>query len=429
MPASVSLLNPGTTAIGVGPESIFNVSADLEKGAISSFTFSSIFNRLTGDSLSNYVQPGKTIAFITAGSFRMRGRVFSIGKGVSENGSVTICVEDLRGFLRDSFIWYSNEPDDYEPEEGEEPEEKFRAKKGDSVTALVNAIVTNHNTFMTLIGSILYGRLTVSIDYSIRQQNPKLNSDLSLDGVSTYEALSMIFEDQGFEWDLFSLNSGLTIIVKKRITNSNGGGLICTGRNLKSSSKSINVQETYTAILPLGGYGYNGRRITLTNVDFSSSDAANKLSTDPTAIDRFVQKWDPEQQETVDAPDGEREGILAINSTLVSKFGLHVKAVCYDSAIANSDIDDDLASIRAELVKLAKKDAEKLNNDIVEWSVDAVDLSAVLGGASFNSLYALYTIQDTINDISVSNCRLIKMHKDFDDPTNSTFTFETPTTV
>ena len=418
MPASVSLLNPGTTAIGVGPESIFNVSADLEKGAISSFTFSSIFNRLTGDSLSNYVQPGKTIAFITAGSFQMRGRVFSIGKGVSENGSVTICVEDLRGFLRDSFIWYSNEPDDYEPEEGEEPEEKFRAKKGDSVTALVNAIVTNHNTFMTLIGSILYGRLTVNIDYSIRQQNPKLNSDLSLDGVSTYEALSMIFEDQGFEWDLLTLNSNLTITVKKRITNSNGGGLICTGRNLKSSSKSINVQETYTAILPLGGY-----------VDFSSSDAANKLSIDPTAIDRFVQKWDPVQQETVDAPDGEREGILAINSTLVSKFGLHVKAVCYDSAIANSDIDDDLASIRAELVKLAKKDAEKLNNDIVEWSVNAVDLSSVLGGASFNSLYAMYTIQDTINNISVSNCRLIKMHKDFDDPTNSTFTFETPTTV
>lgn len=428
MAVSVSLYN-GNQSIGVGGESIFNVTADLEKGAIGSFTFSSIFNQFTSNTLSNFVQPGKTIAMLSAGSFSMRGRVFSIGKGVSETGSVTICVEDVRGFLRDSFIWYSNEPDDYEPEEGEEPEEKFRAKKGDYVLTLVAAIVTNHNTFMTITDCLPYGRLSVSFDSSIRQQNPKLNSDLSLDGVSTYEALSMIFEDQGFEWDLISLTSSISITVQKKIINSSGGGLICTGRNLKAASKSINVQETYTAILPLGGYGYNGRRITLTNVDFSSSDASDKLSTDPTAIDRLIPKWDPERQETVDAPDGEREGILAINSTLVTKFGLHIKAVCYDSAIANSDIDDDLASIRAELVKLAKKDAEKLNNDIVEWSVDAVDLSAVLGGASFNRLYALYTIQDTINGISVSNCRLIKMHKDFDDPTNSTFTFETPTTV
>lgn len=428
MAVSVSLRN-GNDSMGVGGDSIFNVTADLEKGAIGSFTFSSIFNQFTSNTLSNFVKPGKTIAAITDGSFQMRGRVFSIGKGVSETGSVTICVEDLRGFLRDSFIWYSNEPDDYEPEEGEETEEKFRAKKGDYVISLVNAISTNHNTFMTILDNPDYSILSIEFDSSIIQQNPKLNSDLSLDGVSTYEALSMIFEDQGFEWDLINLNSNISITVKKKIINSNGGGLICTGRNLKSASKSINVQDTYTAILPLGGYGYNGRRITLTNVDFSSPDAEDKLSTDPTAIDRFVQKWDPEQQQTVDAPDGEREGILAINSTLVAKFGLHIKAVCYDSAIANSDIDDDIASIRAELVKLAKKDAEKLNNDIVEWSVDAVDLSAVLGGASFNSLYGVYTIQDTINSISVSNCRLIKMHKDFDDPTNSTFTFETPTTV
>lgn len=428
MAVSVSLHN-GDDTMSVSANSIFNVTADLEKGAIGSFTFSSIFNQFTSNTLSGFVQPGKTIALLTAGSFSMRGRVFSIGKGISENGSVTICVEDLRGFLRDSFIWYSNEPDDYEPEEGEEPEEKFRAKKGDNVIDLVAAIVTNHNTFMTITGCLPYGRLSVGFETSIQQQNPQLNSDLSLDGVSTYEALSMIFEDQGFEWDLINLTSNISITVQKKITNSSGGGLICTGRNLKSASKSINVQETYTAILPLGGYGYNGRRITLSNIDFSSPDAANKLADDPTAIDRFVRKWDPESQEMVDAPDGERQGILAINTRLEEKFGLHIKAVCYDSAIANSDIDDDLASIRAELVKLAKKDAEKLNNDIVEWSVNAVDLSSVLGGASFNSLYALYTIQDTINSISVTNCRLIKMHKDFDDQTNSTFTFETPTTV
>lgn len=428
MSVSVSLYN-GNQSIGVTANSIFNVTADLEKGAIGSFTFSSIFNQFTSDTLTNFVKPGKTIAALTAGSFAMQGRVFSIGKGISETGSVTICVEDMRGFLRDSFIWYSNEPDDYEPEEGEEPEEKFRAKKGDYVISLVNAIVTNHNIFMEITDCLPYGELSVSFSASIQQQNPKLNSDLSLDGVSTYEALSMIFEDQGFEWDLTSLISNISITVQKKITNASGGGLICTGRNLKSASKSINVQETYTAILPLGGYGYNGRRITLTNVDFSSPDAIDKLSTDPTAIDRLLSKWDPEQQEFVNAPDGEREGILAINSTLVSKFGLHVKAVCYDSAIVNSDIDDDLASIRAELVKLAKKDVEKLNNDIVEWSVTAVDLSDVLGGASFNSLYAMYTIQDTINNITASNCRLVKIHKDFDDPTNSTFSFEIPTTV
>lgn len=425
---SISLSNFGGLSGGIGPSTIFDVSLTMEKGSIYTFEASSITNEAgTGIRLTDLVIPGKTHATFTEGNTTiMAGRVFSIGNGINQHGAVSICCEDCRGYLRESFIWYSIEPDDAESEPGEIPDEKFRAKKGDLVRPLLNAIATNHNIFMTAC----YGEDTFGTMGNITGLDPTatLKNDLSLDGVSTYEALNLIFEDQGLEWDLSNLMGGIKIQCAKKLS-SPGGGIITSGRSLKSLAKTMNVQESYSAILPLGGFSYNERRLSLSNHDFNTQEAQAQLSSDPTAIDRFVQVWDSEKQEWADDPEGEREGILAINQALVAKFGLRIQVNIYDETSADFEDAEDIAEQRDVLVKLAKKDAEKLNNGIVEWSVEAADLSGVGIGPSFNALYGKYTITDSINGITVANARLIKMSKNYDDPSSSSFEFEIPTGV
>lgn len=431
---SISFTN-GNQSCSMGPGNIFDVSLTMEKGSIYTVDASSFSNIADNSNpnnpklFSSIIEPGKTIASVSEGSTSiMLGRVFSIGNGVSQHGSVSVCIEDCRGFLRESFIWYSIEPDDAEPEPGEIPDEKFRAKKGDDIADLLDAISDNHNLFMTTCYSNQLQAISQIYGISGLPQGAVLKHDLSLDGVSSLEAINLIFEDLGFEWDLNSLNGGISIQCAKKITNS-GGGDIVSGRSLKSASKTINVQESYSAILPLGGFGYCGRRLSLSNHDFNTTEAQAQLSSDPTAIDRFVQVYDPDTQQYIDDPEGEREGILAINSILVSKFGLRIMAVIYDETSADFEDADDIAEQREVLVKLAKKDAEKLNEGIVEWSVEAADLNGIGIGPSFNRLYGMYNISDSINHITVTNCRLIKINKNYDDPSSSTFEFEIPTAL
>lgn len=435
MSISVHFNDPSSgISVGIGQDRLFGVEVNMEAGIIHSLKFSSITQKCSYNdsgisaegSLSNIIVPSRTNVTLTEGeTIKFAGRVYSIGNGVEVTGSVQFACEDCRGYLKESFIWYSKDPDWYDDEENPDPNPKYRALMGDDVDSLITAIAINHNRWMGLTygwanqGAIFNGLTGLP-------EGATLNNDLALDGLSTYEALEQIFEDQGLEWDIaFPMGLGINLRCAERFTET--GGNITTGVNLKSFSRTEKASEIFTAILPLSGYGYNGRRLSLSNYDFNTNEGFSKLSTDPTAITRLVQVYDQSKGEFVDSPNGEREGILAINEALYNRFGLKIKVIIYDDIVCDSDLDEEIAYWRDILVTEALTDATLLNHDIIEWSCDAADLSNVIGGAAAFKLYGMYNISDRIGNLAVANCRMIKVHINYDDPSRSTCSFEIPT--
>lgn len=437
MSISISFNDPSSgISAGIGQDRLFGVEVNLEAGTIHSLKFSSITQAVSysrsGTSmegnLSDVIVPGRTNVTLTeGGSIKFAGRVYSIGNGVEVTGSVQFACEDCRGYLKESFIWYSKDPDWYDDEGNPDPPDKYRALMGDDVNALITAIAVNHNRWMGLTyGWANQGAMFMGL--AGLPEGATLNNDLDLDGLSTYEVLEQIFEDQGLEWDIvFPMSLGINLRCSLRFTDT--GGNITTGVNLKSFSRTEKASDIFTAILPLSGYGYNGRRLSLSNHDFNENEGFAQLSTDPQAITRIIQVYDQSKGEFVDSPNGEREGILAINEALYNRFGLKIEVVIYDDIVCDSDLDEEIAYWRDILVTEALTDAALLNHDIIEWSCDAADLSNVIGGAAAFKLYGMYNISDRIGQLAVANCRMIKVHINYDDKSRSTCSFEIPTAL
>lgn len=441
MALSVLFNNPKTGfGAGVGQDRLFGVEVNMEAGAIHSLKFSSITQKCNYSaggvsyegSLSDVVVPGLTTVILQDGdNVEFAGRVYSIGNGVEVTGSVQFACEDCRGYLKESFVWYSKDPDWYDEEGNPDPEPKYRAHAGDNVVPLLNRLAINHNRWMGLAygwsnrAAMING---ITGPWTPTHTTPVLNNDLNLDGVSTYEALEQIFSDIGVEWDIeFPMSLGINIRCSQRFIET--GGNITTGLNLKSFSRTEKADDLFTAILPLGGFGYNGHRLSLSNHDFNENEGYAQLSTDPDAITEIVQVYDPQQGQFIDSPDGERVGILAINETLYNRFGLKIEVVIYDDIVCDSDEDEEIAYWRNILVEEALTDAELLNNDIVEWSCDAADLHGIVGGAAPFNLYGMYNIADSVSGLHATNCRMIKVHMNYDDKSKSTCSFEIPTAL
>lgn len=442
MSISVHFNDPSTGfSAGIGPDHLFGVEVNMEAGTIHSLKFSSITQKVSYNAggismegnLSNVIVPSRTTVTLTEGNeIKFAGRVYSVGNGVEVTGSVQFACEDCRGYLKESFIWYSKDPDLYDEEGNPDLDQPYRAHAGDNVRPLVNALIDNHNRWMSLSygqnysAAMFSGIAWPSQDPAV--YNPILNNDLDLDGLSTYEALEQIFADQGLEWDIiFPMSLGIYLRCSQRFTET--GGNITTGVNLKSFSRTEKASDIFTAILPLGGFGYNEHRLSLSNHDFNTVEGYAQLSTDPDAITRLVQVYDTAKGEFVDSPNGEREGMLAINETLYNRLGLKIKVVIYDDIVCDSDLDEEIAYWRDILVTEALTDAALLNSDIIEWSCDAADLHNVIGGAAEFKLYGMYNISDRIGQLAVSNCRMIKVHINFDDKSRSTCSFEIPTVL
>lgn len=409
---------------------IFNVNLVQELGSITSFTFSTIATTVfaydggtgTDRPIRDILIPGKTlIRLYDNGNVIFIGRIYSMGKAVDGADTIRIICEDLRGYLRESFIFYSYDTDDDE-------DAQYRAKKDDDVQTLVNAIIENHNNYMEMTYNLVrhetYSEGNVCCEFKAVFGIPsgtKLKNDLSLDGMSTLEALEQIFEDMGFEYAVAGDSTPFIQLYCAKKINQGVGGTIETGKTLKSASRTENVQDMFSAILPLGGFGYSGRRLSLSNSDFPVSMNQGY----PTyTIDDLKPPQDPTQTNQ----DGERRVIYAVNSALYSKYGLRIKTVFYDDVTCDTDMPEDLAENRQKLVDLCKKDVEKLNQDVIEWSVEAADLSSVGIGPTY-VLFKTYTINDRINNITVNNARLIKIDRNYDEPANSSFEFEISTGV
>ena len=408
MSGSVSLksLASGGQTYGASISSMTDVHLKCEKNAIDSFECT-IHHGFRGSTMPfSAIRPLTFKLSYSDGRYRFIGRVHTVQYSSENGGQLKIIAEDTRGYLKDSFIFYGPESnDDIETIEEEEeiPEEErnySRPIKGREIIKTLNFIKDNHNAFIseTGIGGGIQGRLT---GFSLEDPTIKFKSNMDLDGMSTFDALDSIFSDIGYEWDLVSYADTISITAAKKIRSS-GTGLIKTGVNLNTFVRDIDLSDGYSAIMPFGGYGYNERRLTLSDEDMPNLPAGG-------SIDEYA-----------DENTGSRTCLWAVNQTLVSLSGLRIKPVIYDDIVAGDE--EELKEKRDELVKKAKDEAAGLASDYITYDISAYDLSSV-GGNNPYIMYGNYTVQDAVTSQTVTG-RLTGCDIDLTDPQGSSITIE-----
>lgn len=366
----------------------------------------------------NWLRPFCTMVTATDSyGIAFRGRVYSVDVDQDNNGTKSVICEGEQGFLKDSFIFPGSKNPNEETNENNNnsnvvisgksiyPTEYLdiaNPKSGTAVSDILAALVRVHNAFTStalhLDGYQLHGA-----------SGAKIKNNLELAGKSVHEAMDLIAEDTGLEWRAgriygngFKLEMAYTFGMVK--------GSITTGMNLKSISRSENLDGIYTAIMPLGGYCYDGKRLSLSS--FPSNDdikivgimGGNFLSYD-------------------DIDVGSRVRPFIKNTKLVSMYGLRIKIVIYDDISVSEP--SEFASKRDELLKRAQKDVSELAKEIISFSADAIDFAAsTIGGPGPElSVYNYYMVSDYITGINVK-LRLTQKDTNYDDILNPSLTFE-----
>ena len=369
----------------------------------------------------NWLRPFCTMVTATdGGSTVFRGRITNIETSQENNGTKSVTCEGEQGFLKDSFVFPgSKNPDEEEPEEEENegtgtgavvigtrsifPTEYLdiaNPKAGTSVQTILQALVRVHNSFT---GAELH------LDGYSYSGNAVLKNDLDLAGKSVYEAMDAIADDTSLEWRAGRIYGNGFKLEMARTFGSVKGSLT-TGLNLKSVTKQENLDNVFTAILPLGGYCYDGKRLSLTSYPCNDS---TKIVT--------VTRGDFMSYDDVKV--GSRGRPYITNPSLVKLYGLRIKLVIYDDISVTEPTE--YAVKRDELLKCAQREVAELAKEVVSFSADAFDFeSATIGGPGPElSVYNYYMVSDYITGINVK-LRLTQKDTNYDDVLNPTLTFE-----
>lgn len=383
----------------------------------------------------NWIRPFCTMVTVTDGSgIEFHGRVTNVETTQENNGTKHVICEGEQGFLKDSFVFPGSKNPDAEPEPEPEPEENesenqesqsetsnavdaviigghsayspdyldiANLKAGTNVSDVLAALVRIHNAF-TCAELHLDG-------YTLHPATIKIKNDIELAGKTVYEAMDAIAEDTGMEWRAGRIYSGVFKLEMAKTFGTTKGSLV-TGLNLKSVTKEENLDDVYTAILPLGGYGYDEKRLSLSS--FPCNDDTKIVS---------INSGNFLGYDDVDV--GSRIRPYIKNTALVKKYGLRIKIVVYDDICVNDPTE--FSAKRDELLKSAQKDVADLAKNIISFSADAFDFEAsTIGGPGPElSVYNYYNISDYITGIDVK-LRLIQKDTNYDDILNPTLTFE-----
>ena len=385
-----------------------------------------------------WIRPFCTMVTVTDGpELIFRGRVYSVDVSQAENGTKSVTCEGEQGFLKDSFIFPgSRNPDAEDPEpDPENPERDQQGqilltntrgyrhystgtqvkiyksawnenyfdianlKAGTDVALILQQLVKVHNAY---VSSSLWLE-----GYSFTA-GPKLKNDIELAGKTVYEAMDAIAEDLNMEWRAGSIyGNGFRLELKKTFGTTKGD--IKTGLNLKSISKTEGSTDVYTAILPMGGYGYDEKRLTLTTFPCNASAITSMATASLTAY--------------TDIAVGARGRPYIKNTTLVTLYGLRIKLVIYDDISVN--VATEYGSKRNELLRRAQKDVAELAKGVVQFKADAIDFeNATIGGPGPElTVYDYYNVTDYITGINI-NLRLVQKDTNYDDILNPQLTFE-----
>lgn len=434
----------GAASGSIDESTITGLQHSVQIGSIDSLTFTV---HIPASGQCNWLKPYCTlvVAEDENGELIFRGRVKHLEVSQDDNGTKEVTCEGEQAFLKDSFIFPgSKNPDEEEPEPdpeeegGDDEEEKYdpygrivngytkgyhwakditgevnqpsifnygyfdiaNLKRGTQVTRILEALVRLHNSF-TPSEYHLEG-------YTLIQSSLVLKNDIELAGKTVYEAMDLIAEDTCMEWRAGRIYSGsFRLEMSKRFGTTKGD--IKTGANLKSIHKTENMEGVYTAVLPIGGYGYDEKRLSLCSYPCNDSKIYSVRSGNFLGYD--------------DIQVGSRVRPYIMNNKLVSMYGLRIKVVVYDDICVNDA--SEWAVKRDELLKAAQKEVADMAKDVIQFSADAIDFAASsIGGPGPElSVYDYYNISDYITGINVK-LRLTQKDTNYDDIINPSLTFE-----
>lgn len=370
------------------------------------------------------IRPLKTIVSMTSDEGNFYGRVVNLDLSQTDNGTMNVVCEGAKGFLRDSWVFPGSPP----PEEyiGEEPEEEPNEnnanqtrslslrdgptpepihyttdlgalKKGTMLGVILSCLVTAHNAFVTPSFAI-----TLSDTGYSRAVIP-LKEDLDLSGSTCYDAMETIAKEFAMEWNI---NDNRQLIVTKKFGSLKGA--LKTGVNLISVSRSEDASDIYTAILPLGGVGYDEKRLSLSGVPCNQYVSQSIRSA--------------EAKNYAEANSGARYSPIVRNTLLNNLYGLRIKLVVYDDIVVNDP--SEYRNARNNLLRKAQEECDQLSKQSVTFSVSALDFDASpIGGPGPElTVYDFYQVEDYITGINAV-LRLTKKDFNFDDPLNPSLTF------
>lgn len=204
------------------------------------------------------------------------------------------------------------------------------------------------------------------------------------DFVTTLEAVETVCADAGLEWRVrYDDASGHYLLDVSELFGTLSETVISVGKNLGSIRYTVDPSQLATRLIPLGGIGYNGQRLTIRTV-------------------------------------GGRDSIFIDRSDLIAKYGVICRKIVYDDiAVDDPQYFGDRA---AELYRRGVEDSNNLSEPAVTWEVSAVELARAGYAPDIFRVGNFYRIIHPMLGTDVT-LRLIGKKTDYRNPQRSSLTF------
>lgn len=381
----------------------------------------------------NMVRPYKTFVTMQSDNESFTGRVVSCEVSQTDNGILHVVCEGSQGYLKDSWVFPgSKDPADEEENVVDETTDSETNSIGDdpyhvwvnpgrgyhfglhntkapnaskvfdlaypqagtTLTRILDALKNAHNGFVPV--SLRISTILTNCGNLILQH------DLSIGGQTVYEAMNTVAKEFGVEWQMI----GSVVYVQKKFGTVKG--TLKTGLNLNGFSKSEDAKDLYTAILPLGGVGYDEKRLSL------SSKPCNAYAAGETSSGEIRGYLSP--------AIGSRARPYVKNEELVKLYGLRIKLVTYDDIVVNAP--EEYKARRDELLSQALVDCEELAQQTISISASAFDFANTeIGGPGPElTVHDYYNVSDYITGTNMI-LRLVSKDINYDDILNPSLAF------
>jgi hypothetical protein len=249
-----------------------------------------------------------------------------------------------------------------------------RIPEGDLISDTLTNVLSDHNAIVGNESKVYLG--TCETAYAART--------LNLDYVTTYEAISELLSDAGLEWRIRYDDANNRYLLD--VASFFGGVAaepIVIGSNLGTIRYSTDPSQVATRIIPLGGIGYNGQRLTIRTAHG-------------------------------------RDCIYIDRDDLVAEYGVIVRKVIHDD-IACKDKSEYGTKVD-ELYNAGVADAQALTGKSVTWEVTAIDIARAGYNVDTFRVGWYYRIMHPILGADIT-LRLVEMTIDYRNPQRSKLTF------
>lgn len=383
----------------------------------------------------NLIRPFKTfVTMVDDQENEFAGRVVDVDTSQNNNGTIHVVCEGSAGYLRDSWVFPgSKDPNDEEqgvsdetiPDEPAESSDPFaivvanpsggrchpgntnkpppnKSKRfdlaypgrGTPLSRALEAVKNAHNAFVST--SLRISTILCNCNNLVSQH------DLSLAGSTIFDAMNTLADDYGFEWYM----RGSVMYVQKKFGSMKGE--LKTGVTLNSFSKTEDAKDIYTAILPLGGVGYDEKRLSLSGKPCNAYAIGEMGGASLIGYSNFS--------------SGARGRPYIVNEDLYKLYGLRIKLTMHDDIVVNAP--EEYKIKRDDLLAQAQVECEELSKQTISVSASAFDFenSPIGGPGPELTVYDYYRVVDYVTGTNIV-LRLVGKDTNYDDILNPSLTF------